>query len=73
MTTMLEVINHYDVINRPPAGSPQQPQWDNTIDPGLLDLMGNPQNLSLTAAQKADLEAFIRTLSGTNMYTDSPI
>lgn len=60
LNTLLDVINHYDSI---PANNPT---LDNRLRPG-----GNLQRLRLTAQDKANLVAFIRTLTGTSVYTDA--
>lgn len=53
------VVNHYNLI---PGNNPN---LDNRLRPG-----GNPQRLNLTNAERGELEAFVKTLSGTNVYTD---
>lgn len=53
------VINHYNQV-------PQAPGNTN-LDPRL---QGPGANLNLTAQEKVDLEAFLRTLTGSNVYTD---
>lgn len=58
---LITVINHYNKIN--PAG--------NTNLDSRLRPAGNPQNLNLTQQEKDALIAFIRTLAGTNVYTDT--
>lgn len=58
---LMTVINHYNKISI--AGNPN-------IDPRLRPA-GNPQNLDLSQQEKDALVAFIRTLAGTNVYTDS--
>jgi cytochrome c peroxidase len=58
-TSIAQVIEHYNAI---PS--------DN---PGLSPFLKQgsvPQNLNLTAQQKLDLEAFLRTLTGKALYTD---
>ncbi len=57
---LITVINHYNNIN--PAGN-------TNLDPRLRPA-GNPQNLNLTQQEKDALIAFIRTLAGTNVYSD---
>jgi cytochrome c peroxidase len=54
-----KVIDHYDQIK----GN------NNNIDRRLLP-NGNPQKLQLTQQEKEALIAFLRTLSGTNIYSD---
>ena len=58
---LMTVINHYNKISI--AGNPN-------IDPRLRPA-GTPQNLNLSQQEKDALVAFIRTLAGTNVYTDS--
>jgi len=57
---IITVINHYNQINT--AGN-------TNLDPRLLP-NGNPQNLNMTQQEKDAVIAFIRTLSGTNVYVD---
>ena len=58
-TSIAQVIDHYNAI---PADNPNLSFF--------LKQNGVPQNLNLTAQQKLDLEAFLRTLSGKAVYTD---
>ncbi len=60
MFTLLDVVNHYDSIRQ------DNPNLDNRLKPG-----GNLQRLRLTVQEKASIVAFVRTLTGTNVYTDS--
>jgi cytochrome c peroxidase len=66
LPTLLSVINHYNTI---PAVVPG-------IDPRLTRPGGppgspaQPQRLNLTAQEKTDLEAFLRTLTGSSVYSD---
>ncbi|MEM1324000.1 MAG: cytochrome c peroxidase [Bacteroidota bacterium] len=57
--SLLEVIDHYDSIPR------ANPQLDNRLRPG-----GNLLRLRLSDEEKAQLEAFLLTLTGSQMYTD---
>jgi cytochrome c peroxidase len=58
--TLAQVIAHYNLI---PA--------DNTnLDNRLRRPGGAVQNLNLTTQQRNDLVAFLRTLTGANVYTD---
>lgn len=57
-----EVIDHYN--NIPPQ--PTNPR----LDPRLRGPQGAGQQLNFTDIQKEALEAFMRTLSGQNLYTD---
>ena len=59
-TTLAGVINHYNAI---PADNPN-------LDPRLRRPGGQVQNLNLSAQQRADLEAFLRTLTGNSVYQD---
>ena len=59
--TMLQVINHYDAIPNNPANT--------NLDPRLLP-GGQPQVLNLTTQEKNALIAFMKTLTGTAVYTD---
>ena len=63
LTTLLEVINHYNAIPDDAANT--------NIDP-RLNPPGPPpaQMLNLTTDEKAALEAFLRTLTGTDVYTN---
>lgn len=58
---LITVINHYDKISL--AGNTN---LDQRLRPA-----GNPQNLQLTQTEKDALIAFIRTLGGTNVYSDT--
>ncbi len=58
--TLAEVIDHYDAI----------PADNNNLDRRLRRPGGNVQDLNLSAQQKTDLAAFLRTLTGTAVYTD---
>lgn len=60
LTDLLAVVNHYNAI----------PALNVNLDVRLRPL-GQPQNLNLTAQEKADLIAFMQTLSGTSVYTDA--
>lgn len=68
LVTLREVIDHYDSITEPTSEPPLsdfRASLDNRLNPG-----GNPQRLNLTETEKQDLEAFLLTLSGTNVYSD---
>lgn len=58
--TLTEVINHYDAI----------PSDNGNLDRRLRRPGGGVQDLNLSAQQKTDLAAFLRTLTGTAVYTD---
>ncbi len=58
--TLAAVINHYDAI----------PADNANLDPRLRRPGGTTQDLNLSPNQKADLAAFLGTLTGTTVYTD---
>jgi hypothetical protein len=60
-TSLAQVIDHY---NAPPFNP--KLAWDLLAWPAKT----SPQVLNLTQQDRADLEAFLRTLSGQNVYTD---
>jgi cytochrome c peroxidase len=57
----ITVVEHYNSINA--AGN-------NNLDPRLMP-GGRPQQLQLTAIEKDALVAFVRTLAGTDVYTNA--
>ncbi len=68
LATLMDVVNHYDEIV-PTTNNPSTTVFANTIDP-TLNFNGMFQDLNLTDPQKASLVAFMRTLTGTTVYTD---
>ncbi|QNA46610.1 cytochrome-c peroxidase [Lacibacter sediminis] len=62
ITTLQAVIGHYGTINLAPG--------NNRLDPKLRP-NGFGQQLHLTAAEVNATMAFLRTLTGTNVYTDA--
>jgi cytochrome c peroxidase len=68
LATLREVIDHYDAI-QVPTDEPIRTEFLNTIDNRLLP-GGNPQRLNLSETEKNQLEAFLLTLSGNEIYTD---
>lgn len=58
--TLADVINHYNLI----------PGDNANLDPRLRRPGGAVQNLNLNQTQKDNLAAFLRTLTGSNVYTD---
>src|SRR4051812_20515818 len=60
-TSLAQVIDHY---NAPPANP--KLAWNLLAWPSKQ----SPQVLNLTAEERLDLEAFLRTLGGQNLYTD---
>lgn len=69
LATLMDVIEHYNEIQAP-ATNPPRNEFLNTID-NRLRPGGNLQNLNLSDAEKAQLVAFLRTLTGSNVYTDA--
>jgi cytochrome c peroxidase len=67
-TSLRQVIDHYDFIPVPP-GEPERTDFLMTIDT-LLAVHGTPQDFSLTDTEKNQLESFLRTLTGSAVYTD---
>lgn len=61
MTTIQEVIDHYNEIVVVPG--------NNNIDPRLTP-GGNPQRLNLTPNERDAIVAFLKTLTGTSVFTD---
>jgi cytochrome c peroxidase len=59
-TTAAQVINHYAAI----------PGNNNNLDPRLRRPGGQVQVLNLNQTQRGEIVAFLRTLTGTNVYTD---
>ncbi len=59
LNSLRDVINHYNSI----------PQNNNNLD-NRLRPNGNLQRLNLSEEEKLSLVAFIRTLTGSNIYTD---
>lgn len=60
INNMIDVINHYDSIRQ------DNPNLDNRLKPG-----GNLQRLRLTTQEKSNLVAFLRTLTGSDVYTNA--
>lgn len=60
LPTLAAVINHYSAI---PGDNPE-------LDPRLRRPGGGVQNLNLSQQQRNDLAAFLRTLTGSAIYTD---
>lgn len=61
LPTLQNVVGHYNTINIAPGNT--------NLDPRLRP-NGQGQKLNLTGAEQSALVAFIKTLSGTNVYTD---
>ncbi len=62
ITTLQTAIGHYGTINVAPGNT--------NLDPRLMP-NGNGQQLNLTAAEVNSVIAFLRTLSGTDVYTNT--
>ena len=69
LPTLMDVVNHYDNIQVPTDAAARQ-TFLNTID-NRLTRGNNGQNLNLSQVQKDQLVAFLNTLSGSNIYTDT--
>jgi cytochrome c peroxidase len=69
MTTLRMVLDHYDNIPVP-ATEPERTAFLNSIDMRLRMGGATPAPLNLSPTDKDNLEAFLRTLSGSNVYTD---
>ena len=68
LPTLRDVMDHYSNIPTP-GGEPTRTDFLATLDPRLRD--GNQaRQFNLTDAEKDALVAFMRTLSGTSVYTD---
>lgn len=63
LVTLLDVVNHYNVITFNPNVNPN-------LDNRLKGPNGTGQNLNLTTTQKNNLVAFLQTLTGVAVYTD---
>jgi cytochrome c peroxidase len=59
--SLLAMVEHYNTIS-----STDNASLDNRLKPA-----GSGQNLNMTVAEKNALIAFMKTLSGTNVYTDA--
>ena len=62
LTSLLDVVNHYDQIPNDPTNT--------NLDPRLLGPGGQPLNLNLSEDEKQALIAFLETLSGNDVYTN---
>ncbi|GHC57739.1 cytochrome c peroxidase [Ulvibacter litoralis] len=60
--SLLDVVNHYNHI-------PNNPE-NTTLDGRLTDLNGQPQQLNLTEDEKHEVVAFLKTLTGSDIYTN---
>ncbi len=67
MTSIMDVINHYNDITFDPQINPQ---LDPRLRGGAPGNPGNGQQLNLTQAEKNALEAFLLTLTGSDIYTN---
>ena len=62
LATLQNAVGHYNTINIAPGNT--------NLDPRLRP-NGNGQQLNLTGAELSGIVAFLKTLSGTNVYTDT--
>lgn len=69
LNTLLDVVNHYNAVAVPTDAAARQ-EFLNTIDNRLRQGQ-NGQNLNLSELQKGQLVAFLETLSGSEVYTDT--
>ncbi len=68
MLTMREVIDHYDNIPVPTT-EPLRTEFMNTLSNEFITV-DDTENLMLTDIEKDQVEAFLRTLSGNDVYTN---
>jgi cytochrome c peroxidase len=59
-SSLLAVVNHYNDIPNNPANT--------NLDGRLKDFDGNPQQLNLSEDEKQELVAFLKTLTGSDIY-----
>lgn len=71
LATLMDVINHYDEIIAT-TSNPSSTEFSSTID-DFLNFNGMLQDLNLTETQKAQMVAFLGTLTGSNVYTDEKL
>ena len=71
LATLMDVVEHYNEIIAPTDAQDRQ-TFLNTID-NRLRPNGNLQNLNLTDTQKNQLVAYLRTLTGSSIYTDAKL
>ncbi len=71
LTTLLDMINHYNAI-QVPTDEPLRTNFLDTID-NRLSGGGNGQRLNLTETEKSQLVAFLGTLTGTSIYQDEKL
>lgn len=71
LATIREMIDHYDNIPVP-TNEPPRSEFLNTLDLRLAE-NGQPRPLNLTEAEKAQLEAFMLTLTGVSIYSDEKL
>lgn len=62
ITSLQAAIGHYNTINLAPGNTNLDPK----LQPG-----GNGQQLNMTGAEMSALQAFLETLAGSNVYSDS--
>ncbi|MCF6220658.1 MAG: hypothetical protein L3J65_06060 [Robiginitomaculum sp.] len=67
--TLRSVIDHYNNIPVP-VTEPERTQFLDNIDMRLVMMSSTPPSLNLSEAEKQQLEDFLKTLTGSNVYTD---
>ncbi len=67
LATFDDVLNHYNDIT---VDTVVNPNLDNRLDGGVGRNNGPGQKLLLTELERTAITAFIKTLSGANVYTD---
>lgn len=73
LATLRNVIDHYNAI-QVPAVQPERGNFLSGLDNRLNGGPGNNgQRLNLTETEKANLEAFLRTLTGSSIYSDAKL
>lgn len=68
LTSIRAVLDHYSNIPTP-GSEPARTDFINTLD-GRLRQGNAARQFNLTNAEKDAIEAFLRTMTGTNVYTD---
>ncbi len=73
LATIDELLDHYNVIVADPAVNPNldiRLTGGPPPQPGTPPQPGPGQNLNLTTDERAAIEAFLKTLTGSSVYTD---
>jgi len=69
ITNLRQLIDHYNFIPVP-SDEPERTNFLATLDVRLVPAGGTPQDFQLTETEKDQLQAFLRTLTGSAVYTD---